>query len=54
MFGTYVERGQLLLFPFAAYSRDHDREYNLAKLGFGLATTDRIHSGVATLRMFLK
>lgn len=37
MFGTYVERGQLLLFPFVAYSRDHDREYNPSKLGFGLA-----------------
>jgi len=37
MFGTYVEHGQLLLFPFFAYSRDHDREYNPSKLGFGLA-----------------
>lgn len=36
MFGTYIESGQLLLFPFVAYSRDHDREYNPARLGFGL------------------
>jgi hypothetical protein len=36
MFGTYVERHQLILFPFGAYSRDHDREYNPAALGFGL------------------
>ena len=36
MFGTYIERGQLLLFPFVAYSRDHDREYNPSRLGFGL------------------
>ena len=36
MFGTYIERGQLLLFPFFAYSRDHNREYNPARLGFGL------------------
>ena len=37
MFGTYIECGQLLLFPFVAYARDHDREYNPAGLGFGLA-----------------
>lgn len=36
MFGTYIERGQLLLFPFFVYSRDHNREYNPARLGFGL------------------
>jgi hypothetical protein len=36
MFGTYIERHQLLLFPFGAYTRDHDREYNPARLGFGL------------------
>lgn len=37
IFGTYIERGQLLVFPFVAYARDHDREYNPSKLGFGLA-----------------
>jgi hypothetical protein len=36
MFGTYIERHQLILFPFVAYTRDHDREYNPARLGFGL------------------
>lgn len=36
MFGTYIESGQLLLFPFFAYSRDHNREYNPARMGFGL------------------
>jgi hypothetical protein len=35
-FGTYIERGQLFVFPFFEYSRDRDREYNPAKLGFGL------------------
>jgi hypothetical protein len=43
MFGTYIERGQLLLFPFFAYSRDHDREYNPARLGFGLDQDFRGH-----------
>jgi hypothetical protein len=36
MFGAYIERGQLLIFPFFEYARDRDREYNPAKLGFGL------------------
>ena len=36
MFGTYVCRGQFLLCPFYEYSRDHNWEYQPAKLGFGL------------------
>jgi hypothetical protein len=36
MFGTYINRGQLLLFPFFAYSIDNNREYQPAQLGFGL------------------
>ncbi len=36
MFGTYINRGQLLVFPFFEYSLDNNREYQPAKLGFGL------------------
>jgi len=36
LFGTFVGRGQLLVFPFYAYTRDHNREYQPAELGFGL------------------
>ena len=36
MFATYISRGQLLLFPFVAYSRDKNREYQPARLGYGL------------------
>jgi hypothetical protein len=36
LFGTYVSRGQLLLYPFLAYSLDRNREYQPAALGYGL------------------
>jgi hypothetical protein len=36
VFGTYLEPHQLLIFPFFAYSKDNDREYQPAQLGFGL------------------
>ncbi len=36
LFGTYVRRGELLLYPFFEYSRDDNREYQPAKLGYGL------------------
>jgi len=35
-FGMYVSRGELLVNPFFAYSTDHNREYQPAKLGYGL------------------
>jgi hypothetical protein len=35
-FGMYVGRGALLVNPFFAYSTDHNREYQPAKLGYGL------------------
>lgn len=37
MFGTYVSRGELLLFPFFSHTSDHNREYEPAKLGTGPA-----------------
>jgi hypothetical protein len=36
MFGTYVQKGQLLLYPFLEYYRDHNAEYSPDELGFGL------------------
>jgi hypothetical protein len=36
VFGTYLEPHQLLIYPFFAYSKDDNREYQPAKLGFGL------------------
>ncbi len=36
MFGTYVRRGELLVYPFFEYYRDHNLEYKPADLGYGL------------------
>lgn len=36
IFGTFIEEGQLLVFPYFGYSRDNNREYQPAALGFGL------------------
>jgi hypothetical protein len=36
LFGVYIKRGELLIFPFFAYSLDNNREYQPRKLGFGL------------------
>lgn len=35
MFGTYVERGQLLVYPFYEYYNDSNFEYEPADFGFG-------------------
>lgn len=52
IFATYIERGQLLLFPFVAYTTDHDREYNPSKLGFGLAEDFRGHFKSTEIQLF--
>jgi len=36
LFGVYIKRGELLVYPFFAYSLDNNREYQPKKLGFGL------------------
>src|SRR5262252_6325865 len=36
LFGTYVEHGQLLVYPFYEYTLNRDNEYKPAELGFGL------------------
>jgi len=35
-FGTYVRKGELLVYPFFEYYRDNNAEYKPAELGFGL------------------
>lgn len=35
IFGTYIRPGELLIYPFAEYTRDHDREYQPAEFGLG-------------------
>lgn len=35
-FGTYVRKGELLVYPFFEYYRDNDAEYKPSELGFGL------------------
>jgi hypothetical protein len=35
IFGTYVRRGELLVYPFFEYSRDRDREYQPAEFDMG-------------------
>jgi hypothetical protein len=36
LFGTTIERGQLVIFPFLAFTRDHNLEYQPAEFGFAL------------------
>ncbi|HEX6314030.1 MAG TPA: hypothetical protein VFZ73_04190 [Gemmatimonadaceae bacterium] len=36
MFGTYIERGEWLLYPFFEYYRDNNLEYSPDEFGFGL------------------
>jgi hypothetical protein len=36
MFGTYVARGELLVYPFFEYYLDRDAEYSPDELGYGL------------------
>jgi hypothetical protein len=34
LFGTYISRGELIVYPFFEYYRDQDREYTPSELGF--------------------
>jgi hypothetical protein len=36
MFGTYVDKGELLVYPFFEYYHDNNAEYKPAELGYGL------------------
>jgi hypothetical protein len=39
MFGTYIEKGKILIYPFFEYYRDDDMEYDLAEWGYGVDRT---------------
>ncbi len=51
MFGAYIERGQLLLYPFFEYYYDRDAEYTPAELGHTLdqGFRGRYHANEALL-----
>jgi hypothetical protein len=36
MFGTYIRKGDLIVYPYWEYYLDNDREYKPAELGFGI------------------
>jgi hypothetical protein len=40
LFATYVERGQWVLFPYAAYTHDGNMEYQPSALGYGSLNED--------------
>jgi len=42
MFGTYIQKGQLLVYPYYEYYRDHDYEYAPNELGY---TQDKDYRG---------
>lgn len=37
MFGTYIRKGDLIIYPYWEYYLDHDAEYKPQELGYGLA-----------------
>jgi hypothetical protein len=41
IFGTYVRAGELLVYPFFEYYRDHDYEYEAGELGYTGTTEHR-------------
>jgi hypothetical protein len=40
LLGSYVRRGELLIYPFYEYYSDHDLEYKPSELGYGPSLTD--------------
>jgi hypothetical protein len=53
MFGTYIRKGELIVYPFYEYYRDNDLEYNPSELG-GVGEEDfrgryRAHEGILLL-----
>src|SRR5262249_22292295 len=41
MFGTYLQRGEVVVFPFFEYAKDHNLEYKPAEFGLGPASDFR-------------
>ena len=53
MFGTYIERGEWLLYPFLEYYRDANMEYSPDEFGFGLDADFRGRYRATESLMFL-
>jgi len=53
MFATYIEAGELLVYPFFEYYRDSDAEYAPNELGYGLDQDFRSPSGAKEGLIFL-
>ena len=47
MFGTYIRKGELVLYPFFEYYLDHNAEYSPNEFGFALDRTTAANSGRA-------
>lgn len=53
MFGTYIKKGELRVYPFYEYVHDHNAEYEPAEFGFGLAQEFRGELQVHEALLFL-
>ena len=53
MFATYIEEGELLVYPFFEYYRDSDAEYAPEELGYGLDQDFRGRAGAKEGLIFL-
>ena len=53
MFGTYIEKGELIIYPYYEYYYDQDAEYSPDELGYGLNVDfrgrHRAHEGLVFL-----
>lgn len=52
-FGTYVRKGELLLYPFAEWYVDRDLEYKPTELGYGLERDFRGHYEASEALLFV-
>jgi hypothetical protein len=52
-FQTYIERGQLLILPSAAYTKDHNREYSPLDWGYGSQESLRASYRSSEAQVFL-
>jgi hypothetical protein len=53
MFGTYVRKGELLVYPFAEWYADKDLEYKPSELGYGIAEDFRGRYAASEALLFL-
>jgi hypothetical protein len=53
IFGTYIREGELLIYPFFEYARDHNKEYNTREFGFPLDQDFRGRFRSTAAQMFL-